>query len=172
MKTLILYSSKYGCTKKYVSLLSKELQGEIKCISLKEKENPSLPSTEVVILGSSVYMGKIQKEMKEFCMHHLEELKAKKLHLFITCMNLSKGQEQLENAYPKELLERAISKEVLGGELTPTKMNFFEKSIIKAVTKQDPNLPRIEGQEGISLLDEKKLLHFATTIQKSMEKGV
>ena len=46
-----------------------------------------------------------------------------------------KQREELERAYPLELLEKAKSKQFLGGEFILENMNFFERMIVKKDSK-------------------------------------
>ncbi|MGV8154837.1 MAG: flavodoxin domain-containing protein [Alkaliphilus sp.] len=66
------------------------------------------------MIGSSVYIGQIRKEVKEFCTNKINELKNKKIGFYICCM--VEGVEalsQIENNFPEELLGNAIVKEHL-----------------------------------------------------------
>ncbi|MGG7057898.1 flavodoxin domain-containing protein [Clostridium nigeriense] len=136
MNALIAYSSKYGCTKKCVDLLHKELNGNVDIINLQTSKNIELSKYDKVIIGGSIYMGMIQKEVKEFCNNNLEILKGKQIGLFICGMQ--KGQSintEINENFPKELLEISIVKEHFGGEFTFSKMKFFEKMIVKMISK-------------------------------------
>lgn len=136
MNALIAYSSKYGCTKKCVDLLHKELNGNVDIINLQTSKNIELSKYDKVIIGGSIYMGMIQKEVKEFCNNNLEILKGKQIGLFICGMQ--EGQSintEINENFPKELLEISIVKEHFGGEFTFSKMKFFEKMIVKMISK-------------------------------------
>ncbi len=62
MKTLIVFSTKYGCTEKCVDILKSQIQGEVH-ISLVKDIRVDLNNFDNIIVGGSVYMGKIQKEL-------------------------------------------------------------------------------------------------------------
>ena len=138
MKTLIAYASKYGCTEKCGNLLGEKLKGEFDLHNLKTGESIDFSKYEKVIIGGSIYMGKIQKEVTEFCSKNLVTLKNKKLGLFIC--NMREGdlaQTELESSFPQELQDLAISKEYLGGEFKISKMNFMDRLITKKIAKVD-----------------------------------
>jgi menaquinone-dependent protoporphyrinogen oxidase len=136
MKTLIAYASKYGCTEKCAHLLEKDLNGDVTMLNLKKNSSPNLDSYDTIIIGGSIYISKIQKEVTEFCNKYLSELKEKNIGLFICGMQEKEIiANEIDSNYPPELLEKAVVKEWFGGEFSFEKMNFLEKTIIKKVSK-------------------------------------
>lgn len=136
MKTLVIYSTKHGCTELCAEKLSGQLLGSVDLYSLKSKKVPELTLYDNIIIGGSIYMGKIQKEVSEFCNQNLELLKKKKLGLFICCMGEGEtAEKQLETSFPKELLDIAVVKSNFGGMFDFKKMNFMERTIVKKVSK-------------------------------------
>ncbi|VYU37024.1 flavodoxin [Clostridium tertium] len=136
MNTLIAYSSKYGCTKKCVDNLQKELTDNVDIINLQTPNNIDLSKYDKVIIGGSIYMGMIQKEVKEFCNNNLEILKGKQIGLFICGMQEGESiNTEINENFPKELLDTSIAKAHFGGEFIISKMKFFEKMIVKMIAK-------------------------------------
>ena len=140
MSTLIVFSSKYGYTESCVNILSKEIKDEVTVINLKNTQNINLSKYNKIIIGGPIYMGKIQKEVKEFCLNNLEELKNKKIGLFICGMQKEKiiNNQILEN-FPPELINIALITSHFGGDLYYDKMNFFDKIIAKLFEKSYSN---------------------------------
>ena len=87
MKTIIMYSSKYGCTEDCVKALKSKLNGECRLVNLKNVGAIDFQQYDWVIIGGSIYVGKIQKEVRLFCERNLKELLTKNITLFcqITC---------------------------------------------------------------------------------------
>lgn len=138
MKTLIIYGSKHGVTEKCSEILKNKLNGEVLLVNIKEDKIPDLDSFNNVVIGGSIYIGKIQKEISEFCSKNTNILKSKKIGIFVCCMSEGeKAISQLNGCLPKELISRAIVKEHFGGGFTFSKMNFFERFIIKMVSKKE-----------------------------------
>lgn len=135
MNTLIIYGTKYGCTERCAKSLSGKLTGKVDLVNIKKNKVPGLTKYDRVIIGGSIYVGKIQKEIKEYCTKNLNELKEKKLGLFICCGFSENFNQHMENAFPKELLEAAVAKECFGGELNLDKMNIFHRFLTKIVSK-------------------------------------
>jgi menaquinone-dependent protoporphyrinogen oxidase len=53
MNTLIVYATKYGCAEKCAMELSKEFDGNVEVINLKENKRIDLVEYENVIIGGS-----------------------------------------------------------------------------------------------------------------------
>ncbi|MGL5086612.1 MAG: flavodoxin domain-containing protein, partial [Clostridium sp.] len=81
MKSLILFGSKYGTTEASANKLKGYLQGEIDVINIKNKQDISLNNYERVIMGTSVYAGMINKDIKSFIESNKAELINKKIGL-------------------------------------------------------------------------------------------
>jgi len=73
MKTLIAYGTKHGCSQKCAMELSRELKDKIEIVNLRDKINIDLSKYDRVVLGGSVYIGRIQKEVTDFISGNLEK---------------------------------------------------------------------------------------------------
>jgi menaquinone-dependent protoporphyrinogen oxidase len=144
MNTLIVYASKHGCTEKCAKLVSKELNDKVDIINLKNVMDIDISKYEKVIIGGSIYIGKIQKEVTEFCSKNLDKLKEKRIGLFICGMQEGdRINTELNQNFTSELTKIAKAKEYLGGEFILDKMNFMEKMIVKKVSKVTSNKSNI-----------------------------
>lgn len=145
MKTLIVYASKYGCTETCAKRLAEKMTGDAELLSLKEKKDSiDWEAYDTVIVGGSVYVGKIQKEVSEFCARHLESLLQKRIGLFICGMQEEEVlQQELQQSFPEELVAIAIAKDHLGGAFDFEKMNLMERMIVKKVSKVNSSVSNI-----------------------------
>ncbi len=132
MKNCILFTTKHGSTEKASTLLKEKLNAETDIINLKDVKKPDISDYDTVILGASIYIGKIQKQMRKFIGENLNELLKKNIALFIMAGQKEKAQETLYNAYPSKLFDHAFAKEYFGYEMILEKMNFLEKAATKA----------------------------------------
>lgn len=146
MKTLIVYGTKYGTVEKCINLLKNKLYGEVVIVNIKKDSIPELTQFNTVIIGGSIYAGQIQKGIKNFCIKDVDRLKNKKLGLFICGMNDKDVETQINNVFPEELTEKAVVKEHFGAEVTFKKMNFFERFIMKKITKSDKDISKISDE--------------------------
>lgn len=168
MNVLLVYGSKYGSTKKCSELLKDQLNGNVELVDIKSGETLDLKRYEMVIIGSAVYMGKIQKEVSEFCKNYIEELKNKKIAVFLCCMNEKDIEKQINENFPKVLLDNSIVTGYFGGEFNFTKMNFIEKNIIKMVAKtlnnDEEKFQSLDMKKDVSMIEIDKINKFAEVI--------
>ena len=144
MNTLIAFASKYGCTEKCAMMIKEKVIGQVDLFDLQKGKDVDLGGYDQVIIGGSVYMGKIRKEVTAFCTKNLEELKEKRIGLFYCGMAEGEAIEtELIANFPPELLKIARAKEYLGGEFHMDKMNMLEKMVIKKVAKITENTSNI-----------------------------
>jgi menaquinone-dependent protoporphyrinogen oxidase len=143
MSTLIVYGTKYGCTELCAKKLAEKLNGDVHICNIK-KEKPDLSKYDRVIIGSSMYIGKIRKEVKAFCEKNLEALKTKKLGLFTCGMQKETYMQELEANYPKELLDSAQAKDWFGGEFVFRKMNGIERMMVRKFVGVDNDMTDIK----------------------------
>ena len=129
MNTLIAYGTKHGCTEKCATELSKELDGNVEIINLKNNNKIDLNKYDSVIIGGSVYIGKIQKEVTEFINSNLNELLKKQIGLFI-CGMQEEG-ETLDNEITDNLsgpVSQCKIGSIFRGEFIFNKMNSYGKN--------------------------------------------
>lgn len=157
--TLIVYASRHGTTSEYAKRLFQLLNGNVDLCFLNER-GESLPDLSVyttIVIGGSIHYGKNSKSVLKFTNDNMELLKTKRLGLFVTChYEGDKALEQLNNAYPKELLDRAIVADYFEGELLFPKMNIWEKFITKLVLRKDEIKP---------IVSKDRIIRFAEKLQ-------
>lgn len=140
MKTIIIYTTKYGCAEKAAYLLKSKLGEETEVINLMYAKEPTLDRYDTVILGGSIYFGKIQKEMSQYCIKHQTELSGKRLGLFICAGTKAElAVEELKSAYPEELYNKAVIKEVLGDEIYPNKLSLMDRFVLRMIGQKNRN---------------------------------
>lgn len=157
--TLIVYASRHGTTSEYAKRLFQLLNGNVDLCFLNER-GESLPDLSVyttIVIGGSIHYGKNSKSVLKFTNDNMELLKTKRLGLFVTChFEGDKALQQLNNAYPKELIDRAIVADYFEGELLFPKMNAWEKFITKLVLRKDEIKP---------IVSKDRIIRFAEKLQ-------
>lgn len=136
MKTLIIYASKTETTKKCANLLKEKLNdvdiSNIKSLSI------DINNYDLIIIGSPIRMGLIDKNIKKFLINNLDILKSKKAAYFICCGFKENYLKYFEQNFPQELLYMALIYDTFGGELDLEKQKGFDKFIVKMVSKNNP----------------------------------
>lgn len=143
MRTLIVYATKYGFTKTCADILARKLGENVDIYDL-NSNLPDLMKYDKVIIGGSIYAGKIRKPVMRFCSDNLDNLKGKKLGLFICGMAKEEdAQKQIDSSFPEDLLAVCVAKGFFGGECNYEKMNFLEKFIMKKITGSKQSQSRV-----------------------------
>lgn len=135
MKTLILYASKHGATHEIAKRIACRINDSV-IYSLKQNDIPSLSQFDCIIVGSPLYAGMIQKQVKKFLNQNADDLRGKKLGLFLSGLDASKENVYFDANFTQDILQAATAKSFLGGIFDPKKTGFMERFIIKIVTKQ------------------------------------
>lgn len=148
MKTLILYSTTYG----YAEEIAKSIASRYPDATLQniqKNKNVDLNPYDHVILGGSIYIGKVHKDLAAFAATHESELLTKKLGLYICCLFGDKYMEEMKANFPLSLIEHAYATENFGGKLQNDKMSFMHKMIMTMVAKSE------QGKEPIAAYPER-----------------
>ena len=78
MKTLILFASRYGATEEIAYMLKSAIGGDVTLCNIRDR-SISLEGYDTVIIGSCVYMFKLDKHIKRFLRRNEKTLLGKKL---------------------------------------------------------------------------------------------
>ena len=154
MKTLIIYATKNGATKKIAEAIAGYM-GNATLHDINSAGSVSIGSYDCIILGSPLTAGQVHKSIKSFAVKHTNELQNKKLGIFLSGLQADGEDEYLKQNFSKELLDKADAKACLGGIFDPEKCGFFARTIIKAVSKLDTYT---------STIDEGKIVLFAKAL--------
>lgn len=147
MKTLIVYASKTGTTERCAGILGKNLK-DVTIINLTATQNKDINKYDLIIIGSPIRMGIIDKKVKDFISKNSKSLKNKKVAYFICCGFSENWKQYYEQNFPKELLDNAITYDSFGGEMNLEKQKGFDKFIVKMVSKN------IDKNKEIKIIDE------------------
>lgn len=158
MKTLIAYSSKYGCTERCARKLLSLLPGDVELANIQEDQAIDLTGYDQVILGGSIYAGQASKKVRDFCRKNVQALEAKRIGLFLCCFDQGENARQyMERTFPAGLIDRAIAAAFFGWEIHWESMSSFERWIVK----------KISGiQSEVSKIDEAQILQFVIKMQR------
>jgi menaquinone-dependent protoporphyrinogen IX oxidase len=130
MKGIIIYRGKYGATRQYAEWLSSALGLAVLPAGLETKEQ--IASASHIIIGSSIYIGKLQ--MREWLKKNQLLLTDKKVYLFIVAGTPPNEKEKLEGYFkanvPPGMLGK-IKHYFLPGKLEFKKLSWIDKLLLK-----------------------------------------
>ena len=133
MNTLIIYASKTGTTKKCANQINKQLKNS-KMVNILN-QNEDIDRYDLIVIGTPIRMGMIDKKIKKFLIRNINSLKSKKVAYFICCGFNENWKRYYEQNIPKDLLDNAIIYDTFGGEIDIQKQKGFDKFITKMVSK-------------------------------------
>ena len=139
MKGLVIYKGKYGATKQYATWIGQELQ--LPVASADRFPIDELPNYDYFILGSSVYIGKL--EIKDWLKKNFNVLQNKKIFFFQVA---GSPVEQIEKrqSYNKASLPPSILKKTqfyyLPGRMIMRNLSGWDRFMLKMGAKltKDP----------------------------------
>ncbi|MBC7873165.1 MAG: hypothetical protein H7Y01_04170 [Ferruginibacter sp.] len=103
MKGIIVYKGKYGATRQYAQWLGHELS--LPVYTPEEIQKKELSLCDFIIIGTSVYIGKLQ--ITQWLRNNLDVIRGKKLFLFQVAATPPDQKEKLEtyirSGVPEEL---------------------------------------------------------------------
>ncbi len=135
MKTIILYASTYGYTEEMVNKMIMESNAEFVAVNIVKNNNVDITKYDAVILGSSIYVGQIHKELKNYIKKYSNVLLTKKIGLFLSCGFESQFDTHLKNNFSEELIQHASLITNLGGRIQKEKLNFAHKILVNMIEK-------------------------------------
>ncbi len=147
MKTLIIYSSKTGTTKKCAALLAANIGADSCDMVAIDEAVPDITGYECVVIGSYVRMGVIDKKISAFLAKNKEALFGMKFGLFICCSLADKVSEAITKNFSEEFMDHAAIIDCFGGELPKDKIKGMDKLIVNSIVKiakTDPNFKIFE----------------------------
>jgi menaquinone-dependent protoporphyrinogen IX oxidase len=130
MKGIIIYKGKYGATKQYAEWLGKEL--DLPVFNPDNYRTEDVFNCDYVIIGSSVYIGKLQ--MKDWIKSNIPGLLKKKLYMFVVSgtppEERGKLETYLQGSVPFQMRKRS-QVYFLPGKLTYSNLSWRDKFMLR-----------------------------------------
>lgn len=151
MKILIVYASKNGVSKKAAECLASELLASHDVQIYSINDSPPAPNDfDVVVLGGSIRMTKLNKKLKKYLSTHLETISNMPSAFFFCCGIIRDWEDYKATELPSKI-KFSLGVECFGGELKPDKLKGLDKILVKAMRQsiltQDPDLASSSGLE-------------------------
>ena len=160
MKTLILFASRYGATEEIAYMLKSAVGGDVTVRNIRER-GITLDGYDTVIIGSCVYMFKLDKHIRHFLRRHENTLMGKRLGLYLCCYTTPGTDGYLEHFFSSELLAHAAAKDILGGKMQYEKMSYAYKQLFGALMTS----PQYRAQYAEPKLDIARIDAFAAAMR-------
>lgn len=130
---LIVYASRWGVTKHCAELLKSQLdQRYAVTLADVEQGSPDLHAYELVILGSNVRMGRINKGIKRLLREQGAYLSSIPSAFFL-CLGYPKQFDEYVSMSVPKGVTFSLGAHCFGGELKPDKLRGMDKWIVRMV---------------------------------------
>ncbi len=149
MKTLLLYASKTGSTRHCAELIARKFDEKaIDIVDINHVKTVNLDDYDKVVIGTPIYIGKINRKMKRYVFNNQDLLVKKELHFFVCGLALGfEGINMLRKEIPEKLFKHATQVRQLGSEVHLDKLNLFYRAIMKSIMEtQKPEIGLLEGE--------------------------
>ncbi|MCG2616295.1 flavodoxin domain-containing protein [Terrimonas sp. NA20] len=130
MKSMIIYRGRYGATRQYAEWLHQKLALTVR--TTEDCTAEELRNAELLVLGSSVYIGKL--EMTKWIRQHLDYLRGRQLILFVVSGTPSGERDKLQG-YIKSSVPAVIAEKCkiffLEGRLDYQKLSLKDRFMLR-----------------------------------------
>lgn len=136
MRTLILYFSKYGFTKRVANMLADHFEGDVVVEKCTKDYCVDLTKFDNIILGSPIYVGRPNVDLLDFCDSYQRLLMNKRLGVFVTGFTKEDALTSLMKSMPDGVYKHAKARAYFGYELNFEKMSFLDRLATRIVTRK------------------------------------
>ncbi|MDA3978833.1 MULTISPECIES: menaquinone-dependent protoporphyrinogen IX dehydrogenase [Gallibacterium] len=170
MKTLILYLTHDGQTRKIAEAISAQLTGQCVMANLLENMNIDLTPYDRVVLGASIRYGKFSPKLYTFIREHKQQLATKKGALYTVNLTARKADKNTPqtNAYTRKLLAKITWQpqlvQVFAGALFYPRYTWFDRTMIRFIMKITGG--ETDPRKEIEYTDWKQVAKFAQQIEE------
>jgi menaquinone-dependent protoporphyrinogen oxidase len=130
-KTAIIFTSKYGSTKRVAEEIAENCNNAFAFSTLSDIQN--IESYDKIVLGIPVYAGSTNRDMRNFLKKNWEIIKPRLSGVFVLCWDEDNFLEFINKILPEKPDDKVIL-ECLGGEIDPELLSEFEKKVILELT--------------------------------------
>jgi menaquinone-dependent protoporphyrinogen oxidase len=102
---------------------------------------------DVVLIGGSIYAGKLQRKVVAFCEKNRFALLQRRVGVFLCC--LYQGEEalmQLQAVFPDWLLAHSFARVLPGGEVHYDRLTFLDRLLVRSLPHPAGDISRMRPQ--------------------------
>lgn len=130
MKAIVIYKSKYGAARQYAHWIGSELNAPV--VEADAVDVDKLQNYELLIIGSSVYIGKMM--IGKWLQKNQAHLAGKKIFLFVVSGTPVSKQDQLNSYVTKSVpaeISNTAGKFFLPGKMIIKELSRFDRFMLK-----------------------------------------
>jgi len=145
MKILIAYATRFGTTEKCAGMLAellRENKYDVELADLKKDKKVKLENYDLVVVGGSFLIARMNAFVKKFVKRNLITLLNKKIAIFM-CGADENWEDEIKKGFPEELLDKAVVKGYFGYEMNWDKMNTMFRNMMQKASKTTEPVSKI-----------------------------
>jgi menaquinone-dependent protoporphyrinogen oxidase len=145
LRTLIAYRTKYGTAAACARILLEKIGGDTVLADLADARDVNVREYDVVLVGGSIYGGKVQRTVVSFCERNRAALLQRNVGVFLCC--LYQGEDalmQLQSAFPDWLLAHAFARALPGGEIHYNRLTLLDRLLVRGLKRPPGDLSRLK----------------------------
>jgi menaquinone-dependent protoporphyrinogen oxidase len=159
VKVLIAYRSKYGATAGCAAALAGRLGAETVLFDLATRGAPKVESFDAVLIGGSIYGGKIQGAVTSFCENHERVLVNRPVGVFVCCFfQGEQARAQIQASFPEWLLAHSFASVHCGAVLHYRRLTVLDRFLVRSLGSSTGDLELIRQDAIAGLADSVKAL--------------
>lgn len=136
MKVLIIYASRGGTSKVCAEMLCEKLCGSMEVTVCDIADVPPSPDGfDVAVIGGSVRMGRLNKDLKKYLRDNASVLNGINTALFLCCGFTESFDDYVAMQFPKSVIP-SLGIHCFGGELKPEKLTGLDKLLVKMMRSE------------------------------------
>jgi len=148
MKILIAFATRFGTTQKCAELLAELLRNkgiEVELVDIKKDKRVKPENYNIVIIGGSFFMFRLNAYVKNFINKNLDILLNKKTAIFM-CGAEEDWEKEIKKGFPGELLDKVVAKGYFGYEMNWDKMNPMLRNMMQKASKTTDPVSKINTE--------------------------
>lgn len=149
MEKLIVYGTKSGTTENCAMKIKANMDfQDVEILNLKGNLKIDLSKYETIIIGTPIYMGRINGKVKSFLLENHDVLMQKTIHFFVCGLaHGAEGVELFRKQIAEDLFAHASQVRQLGSEVHPERLNPLYRMIIKKIIETEkPPIGLLESE--------------------------
>ena len=146
MNAAVLYTTKHGTAAKCAALLQDRASQPLTVVNISDNPDFDITPYTRIILGASVYVERIQREMKAFCRKNENQLVSKQIGLYICSGDTGRAGRGYLKLFGRKIHSHAVSRKLFGSEIYWHKMNMVEKFAMRLIKKSTASSSNLDMQ--------------------------
>jgi len=147
VSVLIAYATKYGTVERVAEQIKERLSVPTELVNLRVTQSPDVQSYDVVLLGGSIYAGRIRPQVTKFCERHHSELLTRKVGLFVSCLyEGEQGERQIQESFPSWLLSHAYARYNVGGAVRFSRLRLIDRVLMQRIANMSEDFDHVKDE--------------------------